>query len=105
MNESNQGGTATQARQTTNGNPTPIDDQTFRRLQEMRRGSISGTNPTASDGYLSIMLVQRAGWTIPQTARFLGLNEAGVQNWNQSFGKGNLLDSLSTLQAPAPAAL
>ena len=103
MNESNQGGTATQTRQTTA--PAPIDDQTFRRLQEMRRGSISSTNPSASDGYLAIMLVQRAGWTIPQTARFLGLNEAGVQNWNQSFEKGELIDKIATLQAPAPAAL
>jgi hypothetical protein len=104
MSETNQGGTATQARPTTN-NPTQIDDVAFRRLQEMRRGSISSTNPTASDGYLSIMLVQRGGWSIRQTSEFLGLAEAGVRNWNEVFEKGTLIEDLATLRGPAPAAL
>ena len=101
MNESNQGGTATQARPT--ASTIPIDDAAFRRLQEMRRGSISSVNPTASDGYLSIMLVQRAGWTQSQTANFLGLSEAGVLAWNEAFEKGTVASG--RLEPPAPAAL
>jgi hypothetical protein len=102
MNESMQGGTATQARPTTS-NTIPIDDSAFRRLQEMRRGTISSVNPTASDGYLSVMLVQHAGWTHSQTALFLGLAEPGVRSWNEAFEKGTIASG--RLEPPAPAAL
>jgi hypothetical protein len=94
MNETNTGGTLTAAPAA--GMATNISDNNFRKLQELRRSPIS----SEKDGYLGVMLVNRAGWTTAQAAQFLGLDEAGLQTWISTFAQTSDVGELGNLPAP-----
>lgn len=67
----------------------------FAAIQNVR----SRWTPSVIDGFLAVMLVQYAHWSAEQTGRFLGLDVAGVEEWNRQYlAKG--LDGLHDLPPP-----
>jgi hypothetical protein len=68
--------------------PTPLanDEQ----IAELRGAWRQETDPARSKALLSVMLVRRAGWTVTQTADFLGISETTITHALEGFKNGGV---------------